>query len=147
MSEPPRIGYWHVYADADGTTHQRRCALTEFRLGAIQGGTAPQWLGAAHHDGASVSVTVLPGTWEGGWHRNPKPQWIVPLSGRWWVETMDGQRVEMGPGDLSFGEDQGARERDGKNGHLSGTLGDEPAVLLLVQFEARRDDAATCPFG
>lgn len=50
-------------------------------------------------------MTVLPVGWTGEWHENPKPQWILPLSGRWFVESMDGQRVEMGSGELSFGAD------------------------------------------
>ena len=45
----------------------------------------------------TVLVTVQPVGWVGTWHENPAPQWIVPLSGRWWVESMDGKRVEMGP--------------------------------------------------
>jgi hypothetical protein len=51
---------------------------------------------------------------------------------------MDGVRVEMGPGEISFGEDQNTRQVDGKRGHLSGTVGAEPAVLMLVQFEVSR---------
>jgi hypothetical protein len=80
-------------------------------------------------------ITVLPVGWVGEWHENPKPQWIVPLSGRWFVESMDGQRVEMGPGEISFGADQGTREHDGRKGHLSGTVGDREAVLWLVQLD------------
>jgi hypothetical protein len=34
------------------------------------------------------------------WHENPVKQWIVPLSGSWFVETMDNTYVEMGPGML-----------------------------------------------
>lgn len=77
--------------------------------------------------------TMLPVGWIGDWHENPEPQWIIPLSGRWFVETMDGVRSEMGAGELSFGEDQDTREHDGRRGHLSGAIGDEPAVLMLVQ--------------
>jgi hypothetical protein len=44
----------------------------------------------------------------GQWYENPAPQWIIPMSGRWFVGTMDGHRVEMGPGDASLGEDQGS---------------------------------------
>jgi len=51
------------------------------------------------HD-ATVFVTVLPVGWIGDWHENPRPQWIIPLSGRWFVESMDGVRVEMGPGEI-----------------------------------------------
>ena len=80
-------------------------------------------------------VTVLPAGWVGTWHENPKPQWIIPLSGRWFVQTMDGQRIEMGPGEISFGEDQNTRpDAQGHKGHVSGSIGDAPAVLMLVQF-------------
>jgi hypothetical protein len=73
--------------------------------------------------------------WIGEWHSNPKPQWIVPLSGCWFVETTDGTRVEMGPGDMSFGSDQNAKpDKDGRQGHRSGTVGDVPAVLIVVQL-------------
>jgi hypothetical protein len=37
--------------------------------------------------------TVQPVGWVGDWHKNPARQWIVPLSGRWWVEAMDGTRA------------------------------------------------------
>jgi len=35
--------------------------------------------------------------------KNPAPQWIIVLSGRWWVESMDGTRMEQGPGEFSLG--------------------------------------------
>jgi len=58
---------------------------------------------------------------------------------------MDGERVEMGPGDISFGEDQKAREVNGKMGHLSGAVGNEPAILMIVQLEAL-PEASPCRF-
>ncbi len=78
---------------------------------------------------------VLPVGWVGEWHENPTPQWILPLSGHWWVEAMDGTRIEMGPGELSLGEDQNCvQDGEGRKGHRSGTAGDEPAVLMTVQL-------------
>jgi hypothetical protein len=41
----------------------------------------------------------------------------------------------MGAGEISFGGGQNCREVDGKRGHRSGTLGDVPAVLMVIQFE------------
>jgi hypothetical protein len=80
-------------------------------------------------------VTVQPVGWVGDWHENPAPQWIVVLSGRWWIESMDGTRIQQGPGEFSFGEDQGcAKSADGRKGHRSGTIGDQPAVLMTVQL-------------
>ena len=88
---------------------------------------------------------VLPVGWIGEWHENPKPQWIVPLSGRWFVETMDGQRVEMGAGEISFGEDQGTTaDEQGHRGHLSGTVGAEPAVLVTIQLDTAPTVGQAC---
>jgi hypothetical protein len=135
-NQPPMIDYWHVWTDRNGVSHQSRCQMQEFHQKSIASGTSPQWMSQLKQSGASISFTVLPVGWVGAWHENPKPQWIVPLSGRWFVETMDGQRVEMGTGEISFGEDQGTQENSqGHKGHLSGTVGDEPAILMLVQFE------------
>ena len=131
----PSVPYWHLYVDADGVSHHRRCALSSFELKGVSPGTAPQWNGRKTTGTVSVSTVVMPVGWVGQWHENPRPQWIVPLSGRWFVEAMDGQRVEMGAGEISFGEDQGTRERDGRKGHLSGTVGGEPAVAMIIQFE------------
>jgi hypothetical protein len=147
MSEKPIVPYWHLYTDGDGVSRQRRCALTEFELKTMNPPAAPQWQGRKHHDGMTVMVTVQPAGWVGEWHENPAPQWIIPLSGRWFVESMDGTRVEMGPGEISLGEDQGCKTRNGRIGHLSGTVGPEPAVLMVVQFDTRREQTPPCRFN
>ncbi|MCJ2036173.1 cupin domain-containing protein [Methylobacterium sp. J-068] len=144
--EKPSVPYWHLWTDADGVSHQTRCALTDFDMKSMQPPADPQWQGTKTHDGATVMVTVQPVGWTGAWHENPKPQWIIPLSGRWFVESMDGTRVEMGPGEISFGEDQNTKVVDGRRGHLSGTVGTEPAVLMVVQFDGPSTIATPCRF-
>ena len=130
----PRIGYWHLWTDDTGVSHQTRSELDKFDLMGV-GNAAPQWNDKQERSDATVVFTVQPVGWVGEWHENPAPQWIVPLSGRWWVESMDGTRVEMGPGDLSLGEDKGSiASADGRKGHRSGTIGDQPAVLMTVQL-------------
>lgn len=131
---PPRIGYWHIWTDDQGVSRQSRCALEHFFLKGI-GGAAAQWNDVQPEERASVVFTVQPVGWVGEWHENPAPQWIVPLAGRWWVESMDGTRVEMGPGELSLGEDQHCvADAHGRKGHRSGTIGSEPAVLMTVRL-------------
>lgn len=144
--DKPRIPYWHLWTDENGVSRHTRCEMTEFDKKSMSPPASPQWQGQKTHDGATVFVTVQPVGWTGDWHENPKPQWIIPLSGRWFVEAMDGSRVEMGPGEISFGEDQGTRERDGKKGHYSGTVGDEPAVLMIVQYDSPPTLNAACRF-
>ena len=131
---PPRIGYWHIWTDENGVSHQTRCALTDFELKGV-GPAAPQWNNHQARGEATTVFTVQPVGWVGEWHENPAPQWIVPMSGRWFVESMDGARVEMGPGELSLGEDQNCvADAQGRKGHRSGTVGDQPAVLMTVQL-------------
>ncbi len=129
----PAVPYWHLWTDEAGTSHQQRCVLTEWTLKGV-GGAAPQWNDQQASSDATVVFTVQPVGWVGDWHENPAPQWIVVLSGRWWIEAMDGTRIEQGPGEFSLGEDQGCKQDgEGRKGHRSGTIGNEPAVLMTVQ--------------
>lgn len=144
--DKPAVLYWHLWTDEDGISRQARCLLEDFELNPIQPGAAPQWQGKKTSGVMTSMVTVLPVGWIGEWHENPKPQWIVPLSGYWFVEAMDGIRAEMGPGEIAFGGDQGCRERDGKRGHKSGTVGDQPAVLMIVQLESLPNPIPPCGF-
>lgn len=133
-SAKPNVGYWHLWTDAGGVSHQTRCVLDGFEQGRV-GSAAPQWNDKQAQGEATVVFVVLPVGWIGEWHENPAPQWILPLSGRWWVEAMDGSRTEMGAGQLSLGEDQHCTaDGEGRKGHRSGTLGNEPAVLMTVQL-------------
>jgi hypothetical protein len=144
---PPTIDYWHVWTDTEGVSHQSRCKIQDFILKSISPPASPQWLDKMNQTGATIVFTVQPVGWVGSWHENPKPQWIIPLSGCWFVETMDGHRVEMGPGEISFGEDQGTKEdAQGYKGHLSGTVGDTPAVLMIVQFDETPTIGQPCRF-
>jgi hypothetical protein len=145
MTDRPYLQYWHLFADEDGISRQTRCTMDHFDLKPIQPGAAPQWLGEKASGAMTSMVTVLPVGWVGDWHENPKPQWIIPLSGRWFVEAMDGTRAEMGPGEIAFGGDQNCKSREGKTGHHSGTVGDAPAVLMIVQLD-QADAPAPCAF-
>lgn len=136
MSDPgpkPSIPYWHLWTDEHGVSHQRECRLIDYELKGV-GPANPQWNDKMARGEATVVFTVQPVGWVGDWHENPAPQWIVVLSGRWFIESMDGTRIEQGPGEFSFGEDQGCAETDKKKGHRSGTVGDVPCALMTVQL-------------
>jgi hypothetical protein len=130
----PEVEYWHLWTDEHGVSHQSRCALTNWNLKGV-GEAAPQWNDAQQRGDATVVFTTQPVGWVGEWHENPAPQWIVVLSGRWFIEAMDGTRIEQGPGEFSLGEDQNCTaDEAGRRGHRSGTVGDQPAVLMTVQL-------------
>jgi hypothetical protein len=135
-ADPPKLSYWHVWSDDQGVTHQTKCELTAFTMKSVGGKAQPQWNDDVLDGEMGLRMSVLPIGWIGDWHKNPKPQWIVVVSGRWFVETMDGTRVEMGPGDLAFGGDQNAKQdAEGRIGHRSGTVGDQPCALMVVQLD------------
>jgi hypothetical protein len=50
----------------------------------------------------------------------------------------------MGTGEISFGGDQNSKQIDGRKGHMSGTVGNEPAVLMLIQFDSPQSAPAPC---
>jgi hypothetical protein len=66
-----------------------------------------------------------------------QPQWIVVLSGHWWIESMDGTRVEQGPEEFSLGEDQGCSLTDGRKGHRSGKSAAGAGALGAVASDFR----------
>ena len=141
MTTSPNAPYWHIWTDDKGVSHQLRCQFDRFTWQGV-GGAAPQWNLPLPPSEASVVFTVQPVGWIGEWHENPAPQWIVVLSGRWFIESMDGTRIEQGAGEFSLGEDQGCVPRDGKRGHRSGTVGTAPAVLMCVQRLGEPADAS-----
>jgi len=142
----PGVPYWHVWTDENGVSHQDRCELTNgFKYESIAQGAAPSWVYRLGAPAKRIVVMNLPAGWVGEWHENPEPQWIVPLSGRWFVETMDGHRVEMGPGELSFGNDQNTKpDALGRKGHRSGTVGDQPCTILMVQVDQKPVNCQPC---
>ncbi len=141
----PDVPYWHVWTDENGVSHQDRCMLSNFDFAIISPGAAPLWINRLKASVTNIVYLGMPAGWVGEWHENPEPQWIVPLSGRWFVETMDGKRVEMGPGEISFGNDQNTRaDAHGHTGHRSGAVGDQPCMLMLVQVKQDPVNSRPC---
>ena len=132
----PQLEYWHAWTDDDGVSRQERRSLGEFELAPFTSGHEPIWVHRDDETPHTVVFLTLPANEIVHWHENPVPQWIVVLSGRWFVETMDGTRVEMGPGELSFGGDQGTDPSRAERGHQSGALDGESCSLMLIQVDA-----------
>jgi hypothetical protein len=130
--------YWHLWCDDDGISRQRQCTISHFELGVLGPGDSPQF-SRGLFDNGNAFVTYLPVGWTADWHENHVPKWIYVLKGAWSVESMDGHKVVISAGEYSFGGDQGCRSgSDGRRGHLSAQVGDEPCVQLIIQ---RNDDA------
>lgn len=79
---------------------------------------------------------IMPAHWAGTWHKSPSAQWVIPVEGRWYIESMDNHKVIYGPGELSFGYDIHATQDGNKIGHLSGAVGDLPAKVVVIQVDS-----------
>ncbi len=131
----PALPFLHLWTDVDGQSHIARSFLSGFGKKSISGDADPQWLRPFPGEVSAILFAVLPVGWVGEWHESPAPQWVIPTKGRWFIETQDGERVEMGPGELHFGQDQNTTPQNGKKGHRSGTVGQEPCYQMIIQFK------------
>jgi hypothetical protein len=133
---PPALRYIRMFTDDAGESALAPATLGGFALQTLGGAAAAMWMQRLPGIPVEVWFTVLPVGWIGEWHESPGPQWVTALSGRWWIETADGRRVEMGPGEIHWGEDQGTTS---KRGHRSGQIGDLPCVQLMVRYRSAPD--------
>ena len=132
---PPRLPFLHMWRDQEGHSRIDCTSMGGFGKKSISGDADPQWLRPFPGEVEAILFAVLPVGWVGEWHESPAPQWVISTQGRWFIQTQDGTRVEMGPGDIHFGQDLETQAVDGKKGHLSGTVGDEPCMQMIVQFK------------
>ena len=132
----PAMPYWQLFTADDGRSSIAAAVLDGFVEESVGGRAAAMWLQSFPGTIDAVKFAVLPIGWVGEWHESPKAQWVVTLSGRWFIEAQDGARIEMGPGEIHWGQDLGTRGIDGNHGHRSGQLGDIACAQLLVQFGA-----------
>jgi hypothetical protein len=131
--QAPAVGYWHLWTDDDGTSHLTHRRFDQLTLTDVAKGAVPilvESMGTT--DSGSIDIAVVRSGVVGEWHEDPRPLWGAVLTGCFFLEAMDGTRVELTSGDLFLGEDQGTRSPDGRRGHRSGAVGDDDVTLLMV---------------
>ena len=127
------LSYWHLWRDDDGISRQTYCKLTGFEFINLGPRNTPLF-NRVIDDNLTATAVILPVGWKASWHENPAPKLIYVLKGSWAITSMDGQRVVVGPGEFSFGGDQNCTtDAEGRNGHISEQLGDEPCIQLAIQ--------------
>ena len=122
------FAYWHIWTGKDGKSHLTKCMMTNF----MQQGVNKQ-LQIKQPGNVNIIFAYNP---KGGWHENPRVQWVVPLQGSFFLEAQDGTQVTLAPGSLLLGEDLGTTpDLEGHKGHISANKGNEPLVLLISQLD------------
>ena len=77
-------------------------------------------------DAQSVTFARAPVGWVGDWHPVPRLQVVIGLAGNMEFETTDGQRCQIGAGDVIHFEDVTGK------GHFSKVTGDEDWLSAVV---------------
>ncbi|WP_210324288.1 cupin domain-containing protein [Azorhizobium oxalatiphilum] len=142
-ANPPHLTYMAMHTDPAGLSAMAFRELTGFSPRSLGGQAASMWMQRFAGAPTEVWFTVLPVGWVGEWHESPARQWVTALSGRWWIETADGQRLEMGPGEIHWGQDQSTI---GQRGHRSGQSGDTPCVQLMIRYTGSSGCEVSWPF-
>lgn len=146
-SNPPTslegiIEYNQLWVGADGTTH----VAQGLKFGSLAkkgySGT-PQYVrqfGLSDFTVKAVVVTQMFG--ENPWHYAPSAQFVVTLSGAWYVRTSDGKTVVFRAGDVLFQDNTNAHPaaragtQDGM--HFSGVApGEATCSQLVIQVERK----------
>ncbi|MBF0877316.1 hypothetical protein HKD21_10710 [Gluconobacter cerevisiae] len=141
----PTIAYWDNWTDPQGTTHLTKCKMSTFHEDSLTPDGEKVMLSSSHDGPTTVTLRVQPPHWKSGWSESHQVQWIVPLSGIYFVKAMDGTSVELNPGDILLSEDVApiAHGSDPK-GHLSGNVGDTAVALQVLQFGDAKPSHIPC---
>lgn len=108
----------HLFTGQDNQTHAEEVEL-KFAPGTpAEVSKMMPITGAELHRTAGGSVD--------DWHRAPRRQYVITLSGRGEVEVAGGKKVSMGPGHIDLVEDTTGK------GHITKVLGTEDRVTLQL---------------
>jgi hypothetical protein len=143
----PVTTYWHDWADSKGVSHLTRCELSSFVLESMAPPADPEWINRQAPGNATALTIVQPPQWKGIWHKETTVLWVVTLDGTWFVEAMDGTRVDLSAGDVFLAEDRDTKpDAEARVGHRSGNTGDGPVTLMVVQLDQPPTSDQPCRF-
>lgn len=108
----------HLYTGPDNQTHAEEVELKFTPGSPAEAAKMMQVTGAEMHRTAGGSVD--------DWHRAPRRQYVITLSGHGEVEVAGGKKVSMGPGHIDLVEDTTGK------GHITKVVGTEDRVTLQL---------------
>ena len=126
------IQFIRIWTSADSATHIKRCEVPRLEESG-DFGTIQYVRNLANSSVTPFNLVLTQQTGDNPWHPSPNTQFVVTLSGAWFVNTTDGDYVEMFAGDLLFQDDYAGSPLGGV--HYSGTLGGEACNQLVIAVE------------
>ena len=141
-SAGPKLLYWHVWTDDVGATHQTRCELSAFHMQSMGDRAAPQWTITSSAPMAPYSSPRCrsAGSANGTAIRSHSGLCRCRAAGSSRPPT--GRVSKWGPAKLLRWRPERENRQRRTAGHRSGTVGDAPAFLMVVQLNEERWVAA-----
>lgn len=78
------------------------------------------------YKGEGVVFRETPADYDSGFHNAPRRQYVVILAGTMELETGDGNKHRLGPGEILLGEDVAGE------GHITRAIGGTPGKSLFI---------------
>ena len=107
-----------VFTGPDNQTHAEEVELKFTPGSPAEVSRMTQVTGAELHRTAGGSVD--------DWHRAPRRQYVITLSGRGEIEVAGGKKISVGPGTINLVEDTTGK------GHITKAMGTEDRVTLQL---------------
>lgn len=99
-----------VYTGADGQSHFDEIEVESEKL----------------QPGDGIIFRQVPSAYLNSWHRAPRRQYIINLSGESEVEVGDGTKRRLGPGEIYLADDTTGQ------GHISRAIGNQPRIFVTI---------------
>jgi len=115
----------HLFTGSDNQTHAEEVEV-QFKAGTPnEVAKMKQVTSAELHRGAPGSVS--------DWHRAPRRQYVITLSGQGEIEVAGGKKIAIGPGHIDLVEDITGK------GHITRVKGTEDRVTLQLPLADQSD--------
>ena len=112
------VSMTRLYTGPDNQTHAEEVELKFAPGSPADVSTLMKVTGAELHRTAGGSVD--------DWHRAPRRQYVITLSGRGEIEVAGGKKISVGPGHIDLVEDTTGK------GHITRVIGTEDRVTLQL---------------
>lgn len=126
---PQMARYFHVYNDTGGESHVSE-GQWNLRDGDFTPPSPPGYQVSGIMDASGWLIMHHPAEYRDAWHRAPARAVVIVLAGSACLESSDGDRCVIHPGDCILVEDTGGR------GHKMEGLGGQAYTLALVLLES-----------
>src|SRR5215472_2169168 len=142
----PRVDYWHLYTDDQGVSRQRRCAFTDFERIFDQRARKPAVDRTPHPSSGLDAGDRAARRLDRRVAREPSSA-VDHSAFRPLVRRVDGRPAHRdGTRRALLRGRSGHPRAERPQGPLSGTVGDQPAVLWLIQLDQAPAPRLPCPF-